>query len=478
MTIKILTDASADAILQKVNALVGNLDSLSTDVKANLVSAINEVMTQEGTLSGLSTNAKTNLVSAINEIFLNIGILSNLSTTAKGSLVAAINELVSHDGSLSSLSTSAKGNLVAAINEVLANEGALSSLTTSAKTTLVAAINELKTATNTNASNITILTSRTAHIAEANNAENAGFAHNLIYRGKCLGDKPTAAQLAAIKAGTFDDMYLGDYWNGVGNSGWTGLHWMIVHFNYFATHWGDRIYTSANASTYAFVKKMRDAGWSETMWQPHVTVMQMYTATASEALNQKGGRFDDDATEWNDSNPYFIYGASGTTVDDTTGTGGYRPKVIYNALIPTFGYDHLMSQYVQARYCSKTGIYTGVTSQQYALAGVPYLSHLTGERLPQSDGKLNSNAYTSAWQSPATAIARQFAAFQIRSFTLRGSGMTSWHGQFWLRDLLGPNSSGQPLGLLGDVHGWGPFIVKPLTYSVSASTYHVYATIM
>ncbi len=40
---------------------------------------------------------------------------------------------------------------------------------------------------------------------------NAG-AHNAIYRGKNLGTEVTDAQWAAITAGTFDDLYIGDYW--------------------------------------------------------------------------------------------------------------------------------------------------------------------------------------------------------------------------------------------------------------------------
>lgn len=36
--------------------------------------------------------------------------------------------------------------------------------------------------------------------------------HNSVYRGKYLGDSVTAAQYAAISAGTFEDLYLGDYW--------------------------------------------------------------------------------------------------------------------------------------------------------------------------------------------------------------------------------------------------------------------------
>ncbi len=40
---------------------------------------------------------------------------------------------------------------------------------------------------------------------------NAG-AHNSLYRGKNLGTSITAAQIAAIQNGSFDDIYPGDYW--------------------------------------------------------------------------------------------------------------------------------------------------------------------------------------------------------------------------------------------------------------------------
>lgn len=36
--------------------------------------------------------------------------------------------------------------------------------------------------------------------------------HNLIYRGMNLGSTMTSAQLAAIRNGTFKDLYIGDYW--------------------------------------------------------------------------------------------------------------------------------------------------------------------------------------------------------------------------------------------------------------------------
>ena len=68
----------------------------------------------------------------------------------------------------------------------------------------------------------------TAHktILDKVTASGAG-AHNSIYRGKNLGTSVTAAQYAAIKAGTFDDMYIGDYW--VIN----GTTYRIAAFDYY-----------------------------------------------------------------------------------------------------------------------------------------------------------------------------------------------------------------------------------------------------
>ena len=51
---------------------VGNVESLTTTAKTDLVAAINEVDGNIGDLSGLSTTAKKNLVSAVNELNQNI----------------------------------------------------------------------------------------------------------------------------------------------------------------------------------------------------------------------------------------------------------------------------------------------------------------------------------------------------------------------------------------------------------------------
>lgn len=56
--------------------------------------------------------------------------------------------------------------------------------------------------------------------------DNAGT-HNMIYRGKNLGRSLTAEQAAAIKAGTFEDIYLGDYWQ------IDGVDYLVAGFDYW-----------------------------------------------------------------------------------------------------------------------------------------------------------------------------------------------------------------------------------------------------
>lgn len=54
----------------------------------------------------------------------------------------------------------------------------------------------------------------------------AGF-HNSIFRGKSLGGSVTEAQYAAIGAGTFDGLFIGDYWT-INN-----VNWRIAAFDYW-----------------------------------------------------------------------------------------------------------------------------------------------------------------------------------------------------------------------------------------------------
>lgn len=57
--------------------------------------------------------------------------------------------------------------------------------------------------------------------------EDNAATHNMVYRGKNLGRSLTAEQAAAIKAGTFEDIYLGDYWQ------IDGVDYIVAGFDYW-----------------------------------------------------------------------------------------------------------------------------------------------------------------------------------------------------------------------------------------------------
>lgn len=79
--------------------------------------------------------------------------------------------------------------------------------------------------------------------------------HNSIYRGISLGTSVSAAQYTAIAAGTFDDMYIGDYWT------ISGSVYRIAAFNYFY-NCGDTAFTSNHVTivpdTFLASSKMND----------------------------------------------------------------------------------------------------------------------------------------------------------------------------------------------------------------------------
>ena len=88
---------------------------------------------------------------------------------------------------------------------------------------------------------------------------NAG-AHNAIYRGKALGDTVTVAQYEEISAGTFRDLYIGDYWT-IGD-----VNWRIAEFDYYYNT-GDTACTNHHAviipDTALYNAKMNEAKTTE-----------------------------------------------------------------------------------------------------------------------------------------------------------------------------------------------------------------------
>ena len=83
-------------------------------------------------------------------------------------------------------------------------------------------IGDINTNMDTIDSAVGTLSDQMAQIVSAN-----APSHNSIYRGKYLGSAVTSAQWTAIKNGTFDDLFVGDYWT-IG-----GVNWRIAGFNYW-----------------------------------------------------------------------------------------------------------------------------------------------------------------------------------------------------------------------------------------------------
>lgn len=80
-------------------------------------------------------------------------------------------------------------------------------------------------------------------------ADNAGT-HNAVYRGKNLGSAVTAAQWAAIQAGTFEDLFIGDYWT------INGVNWRIAAFDYYLNDQTTEHHTVIVPDTSLYTAKM------------------------------------------------------------------------------------------------------------------------------------------------------------------------------------------------------------------------------
>ena len=117
-----------DYVINTLNNVTGQLTSLNTTDKSNLVAAINEV------LNTLTTN--------VNSILGMIGDLSTLNTADKSNTVNAINEVL--------------GALTTDVNNILGMIGDLSTLNTTDKSSTVNAINEVLGALTTAVNNLSV----------------------------------------------------------------------------------------------------------------------------------------------------------------------------------------------------------------------------------------------------------------------------------------------------------------------------------
>lgn len=219
---------------------------------------------------------------------------------------------------------------------------------------------------------------------DKNFGTNAGF-HNSVYRGKNLGSSVTAAQWAAIQAGTFDDLFIGDYWT-IG-----GVNWRIAAFDYWfnhgdtpcnthhivivpdsnlldgdgsTTHWmsitdattgayvGSDFYTGANSNT---GKAQCRSKAQNAFGSGHILIHREYLQNAANGYATAGAWYDSDIEMMNEQ---MVFGCR--VFGDCLNQGNIpTAHTIDTAQLPLFALDH-------SRICNRANWWLrDVTSASY-----------------------------------------------------------------------------------------------------------------
>lgn len=187
--------------------------------------------------------------------------------------------------------------------------------------------------------------------------DNSG-AHNAIYRGKYLGSSVTETQWDAISAGTFDDLYIGDYWT-IG-----GVNWRIAAFDYYY-NCGDTnftkhhavivpdtvLYTHAmndtNITTGAYVgSKMYTEGLeqakttiSNAFGSSHVLSHRIYLSNATSNGKASAGAWTDSTVDLMCEHMVYGSGIFSPVSDGSTVPNNYR---VEKSQLPLFAHNPRM----------------------------------------------------------------------------------------------------------------------------------------
>lgn len=182
---------------------------------------------------------------------------------------------------------------------------------------------------------------------------NAG-AHNAIYRGKSLGSSVTSAQYSSISAGTFDDMYIGDYWT-IG-----GVNYRIAAFDYYL-NCGDtsctkhhvvlvpdtclynHVMNDTNITTGAYVgSKMYTEGLEQAKttikaaFSGHVLSKRIYLSNATANGRASAGAWCDSEVDLMCEHMVYGNGVFSPVSDGTTVPNNYR---VEKSQLPLFQHE-------------------------------------------------------------------------------------------------------------------------------------------
>ena len=213
-------------------------------------------------------------------------------------------------------------------------------------------------------------------------------AHNAIYRGKSLGTAVTEAQWAAIKAGTFEDMYIGDYWtiNDVvyriaafdyylitGDTACSAHHVTLVPDASMYTH----VMNDTNITTGAYVgSKMYTEGLTQAkttinsaFGEAHVLNHRQYLQNATTDGYASGGSWYDSTVEL--MTEQNVYGGKvfGNQLNGTTLPNSYTVDKSQYPLF-TFRPDMISNrQWFWLRDVVSTSYFACITGPGYAYCG-------------------------------------------------------------------------------------------------------------
>ena len=210
---------------------------------------------------------------------------------------------------------------------------------------------------------------------------NAG-AHNAIYRGKSLGSSVTTAQYSVISAGTFDDMYIGDYWT-IG-----GVNYRIAAFDYYL-NCGDtsctkhhvvlvpdtclynHVMNDTNITTGAYVgSKMYTEGLEQAKttikaaFSGHVLSKRIYLSNATANGKASAGAWCDSEVDLMCEHMVYGNGVFSPVSDGTTVPNNYR---VEKSQLPLF-------QHEPSRICNRASWWLRDVISASLFAGV----HLIG----------------------------------------------------------------------------------------------------
>ena len=182
---------------------------------------------------------------------------------------------------------------------------------------------------------------------------NAG-AHNAIYRGKSLGSSVTIAQYSAISAGTFDDMYIGDYWTigdvkyriaafdyylNCGDTSCTKHHVVLVPDTCLYNH----VMNDTNITTGAYVgSKMYTEGLEQAKttikaaFSGHVLSKRIYLSNATANGRASAGAWCDSEVDLMCEHMVYGNGVFSPVSDGTTVPNNYR---VEKSQLPLFQHE-------------------------------------------------------------------------------------------------------------------------------------------